>query len=303
MKIALKSQGSGWVIDNIVNDYKKHTRHKIVEICDRPDVIWSIDLFSFPLVVNSVHKKCKKFVHVHHIDESKIEQYPWRAVNKADAIIVPNKITELIVSKYSNIPVHRIPYWLLSDRMKSVDFFSKNYLKDSIGNNYKLIGSFVKDGNGRYGETPKLSKGPDILIEVLSKLAKEIDIKVVLAGYGRKWILQKLIHNNIKYVYFERYKDINLLYDCLDYYLVTSRVEGGPQSILETSYRRVKVLSTNVGIASEVLRSNSICNCSDEFVNKVINKFDDIDYNYDSVQNYLPNKVIPIFDNLFEEIS
>jgi len=303
MKIALKSQGSGWVIDNIVNDYKKHTRHKIVGICDAPDVIWSVDLFSFPLIVNSVANKCKKFVHVHHIDESKIEQYPWRAVNKADAIIVPNKITEFIVSKYVNVPVYRVPYWLLSDRMKPVDFFSKKCLKESIGNDCKLIGSFVKDGNGRYGETPKLSKGPDILVEVLLKLANDFDIKVVLAGYGRKWLEQRLIRSNIKYVYFERYKDINSLYDCLDYYLVTSRVEGGPQSILETSYRKIKVLSTNVGIASEVLRSDSICNCSNDFVSKIVNKFDDVDYNYNSVQNYLPNKIIPMFDKLFEEIS
>ena len=38
-------------------------------------------------------------------------------------------------------------------------------------------------------------------------------------------------------------KDLNLLYDCLDWYFVTSRFEGGPQSVLESSFHKVKIFN------------------------------------------------------------
>ena len=42
---------------------------------------------------------------------------------------------------------------------------------------------------------------------------------------------------------------VNKLYNILDLYLVTSRIEGGPQAILECALTKTPILSTDVGVA------------------------------------------------------
>lgn len=304
MRVAIKSQGAGWVIDSIAKDYRKYSRHDIVGIEKDPDVFWSIDLFSFPTIYPSIPKSCKSFVQVHHIDETKIKEYDFATINKATACIVPNKITEKVASKYIKVPIYRIPYWILSQSLKPADEIAKSSLKTILGKDGELlIGSFVKDGNGKKGGTPKGSKGPELLVDILVELSKKKNIKAVLGGYARDWVVSILIKHNIPYIYLEKYEDINSLYDCLDYYFVTSRSEGGPQSILEASYRKVKILSTDVGIAPEILHSGCICNSVDDFVDKIVNKEDHTKYNYESVQAYLPEKIISKFDDLFEGVG
>ena len=51
---------------------------------------------------------------------------------------------------------------------------------------------------------------------------------------------------------------VNKLYNILDLYLVTSRVEGGPQAILECGANKTPIISTNVGVAPEILQKDSI---------------------------------------------
>ena len=48
----------------------------------------------------------------------------------------------------------------------------------------------------------------------------------------------------------------------LNLYIVASRYEGGPQSIPECALLGVPIISTDVGIASEILDSNAIFNMS-----------------------------------------
>ena len=300
MRVALKGQGAGWVIDNIVNDYKKYTSHEIVGINGNPDALWCVNLFSYPMIQDSLGLGCKKFLQVHHINEDQIGEYNFFKFNQADVCIVPNKITEEVASKYITIPIKRLPYWVLSSYMKPKNQEKVDGLKKEIAPNGELIiGSFVKDGNGKYGETPKLIKGPDKFVETVVKLSKSVPIKVLLAGYGRNWVEEELKRHNIPYTCYRKYDDINSLYDCLDYYLVTARAEGGPQSVLEASYRKVKILSTDVGIAPEILHPECICNSIDDFVNKVVNGEEHLNYNYEAIQEYLPEKIIPMFDSLF----
>ena len=53
---------------------------------------------------------------------------------------------------------------------------------------------------------------------------------------------------------------LNELYNCLDLYIVSSRIEGGPQAILECGVTKTPVISTDVGVASEILANESIFN-------------------------------------------
>ena len=106
-----------------------------------------------------------------------------------------------------------------------------NCLKNLILIKNFYIGSFQRDTEGSDLVSPKLSKGPDIFLEVIKHYKqKNKYIEVVLTGKRRNYIIQKLEENNIKFSYFEMvdFKTLNELYNCLNLYVVSSRVEGGP---------------------------------------------------------------------------
>jgi glycosyltransferase involved in cell wall biosynthesis len=52
--------------------------------------------------------------------------------------------------------------------------------------------------------------------------------------------------------------ELNELYNCLDLYVVSSRVEGGPRAIVEAGITKTPIISTDVGIASELMSRESI---------------------------------------------
>ncbi len=124
-----------------------------------------------------------------------------------------------------------------------------------------LIGSFHKDGNGwDDGKTPKLIKGPDILVKSLINLKKNIgeeNFVVILTAPARGYVKEKLKKNNIKYFHFNpfRFDDLPDLYNCLDLYLISSRDEGGPTGLFEAMACGVPIVTTNVGSAIDNIKN------------------------------------------------
>ena len=96
-------------------------------------------------------------------------------------------------------------------------------------------------------------------MDFISKL-KDEKIHVLLAGWRRQYVIRRLTDLGIGYTYVERPPQdvINELYQCLDLYPVTSRQEGGPQSLIECGLLGVPVVSRPVGISSQVLPDESI---------------------------------------------
>lgn len=128
-----------------------------------------------------------------------------------------------------------------------------------------LIGSFVRDTEGagifRGIYLPKKEKGPDLLCDYVEKLhLNRPDLHIVLAGWRRQYVINRLETARIPYSYFElpSQEVINELYQTLDVYPVTSRYEGGPQALIETGMLGIKVVSRPVGIAELVLTDNAI---------------------------------------------
>ncbi|MFA7220037.1 MAG: glycosyltransferase [Synergistaceae bacterium] len=292
VRVFVNKENSGWIFDRIHADYVKTTRHKVVGLNERPDICWFLNPWEFSRYAYSLF--CPSFVHVHHIDETKISAWPFDIINRfATGCIVPCKHTEEVLKKYVDIPIYCFPYWLISDMTAPLHEFKKG---EEI-----LIGSFQKDSEGKTNK-PKLSKGPDIFLELLSELKESNDLKVILAGYNRGYMIDGLKRIGIPFEYHERVSDINSLYDRLDWYFITSRVEGGPQAVLEASYRRVKILSTDVGIAPEVLHPDCICKNVNEFVTKFDDMVDRRDYNYNNVViNFGCSLIVDRLDEFFEK--
>jgi len=119
-----------------------------------------------------------------------------------------------------------------------------------------VIGSFQKDGNG-WGEglEPKLIKGPDVFCDVIEKLRREFELFVLLTGPARGYVKKRLEEADIPYLhhFFDNSDDVAEYYKALDLYIVTSRQEGGPKSILESLATGVPLVSTRVGMAPDMI--------------------------------------------------
>ncbi|MBN2751171.1 MAG: glycosyltransferase [Rhodospirillaceae bacterium] len=119
-----------------------------------------------------------------------------------------------------------------------------------------VVGSFQKDGIGwGDGMEPKRIKGPDVLVDAVIKLAQHRPVTVFLTGPARGYVKRRLEAAEIPFVhtYVKNHMDLVNCYHALDLYFVTSREEGGPKGIMEGMATGVPVVSTNVGMASDLI--------------------------------------------------
>lgn len=118
------------------------------------------------------------------------------------------------------------------------------------------IGSFQKDGVGwGDGLEPKLIKGPDVFVDAVAKLARDFPVFVLLTGPARGYVRRGLEGHGIPYrhEFLADYRAVAERYRALDLYLMTSREEGGPQSLLESLASGVALVSTRTGMAEDVI--------------------------------------------------
>jgi glycosyltransferase involved in cell wall biosynthesis len=120
-----------------------------------------------------------------------------------------------------------------------------------------VIGSFLKDGVGMDdGFEPKLLKGPDVLVAVVSRLREVIpELSVLLTGPARGYVRRELARLGVphRHVLLSSRDELARAYQEVDVCLVTSRQEGGPKAVLEAMASGVPVVSTRVGQASELV--------------------------------------------------
>jgi glycosyltransferase involved in cell wall biosynthesis len=118
-----------------------------------------------------------------------------------------------------------------------------------------VVGSFQKDGVGfGAGDEPKTIKGPDVLVAVLEQL-RIPELFVLLTGPARGYVRRAVERANVPYrhVQLPSREELGRAYHALDAYLVTSRQEGGPKSVLEAMATGVPLVSTRVGQASAIV--------------------------------------------------
>lgn len=150
-----------------------------------------------------------------------------------------------------------IPLGVDTDIFKPASLETKEQLKKSLGlpEDRFIVGSFQKDGSGwGLGDEPKLIKGPDILVKSLSILAKNFPIFVLLAGPSRGYVKKNLEKNRIPFMELGNLGlyDIARIYQALDLYIVSSRIEGGPKAVLESMASGIPLISTDMGMISDM---------------------------------------------------
>ena len=304
LKIYLNKISEDWIIDRTYKEWYKANNSISTKYKQRSNLIWIIA----PWTWNKLNKKNlenkKVLCSIYHIDEEKFDQKAQDEFKARDYFVdeyhVISKNTENQIQKLTNKKITTLPFWVNTNIW--FDIANKNQIKDK----YKLdqdnfyIGSFQRDSEGSDLDKPKLSKGPDRFVEIVSDLNKEIkNLHVVVTGKRRNYIINELTDRGIKFSYFEmvNFESLNELYNCLDLYIVASRYEGGPQAVLECGVTKTPIISTDVGIAKEILSSESIFDMSNYAHAKP-----NVEIAYKNSQEISMAKMFPKYIKMFEDL-
>ena len=265
MKIYLNEANESWVVDRFRKEWIENNLDSVTENIEEADIVWIIAPWTWKKI-NKKHLKNKKVVcTIHHIDFEKFNNKEKKNFYKRDKYVdtyhaISTK-TEEQVRSLTDKDIETIPFWINQNIFYEIK--NKNILRSKFNLNTEsfIVGSFQRDTEGKDLVSPKLSKGPDRFIEILIELNKKNkNIEVLLTGKRRDYLIKNLKKNKIPYIYHEMitFEQLNELYNCIDLYIVASRVEGGPQAILECAITKTPIISTDVGIASKILHESSI---------------------------------------------
>jgi glycosyltransferase involved in cell wall biosynthesis len=200
------------------------------------------------------------------------------------------------------------------------------YLRNtySIPNDKYIVGNFMRDSLGSNLSQPKEQKAAEVFVEILSALhEKGLPVHVLLAGPRRHWVRTRLTERGVPFSFVGEIidgddNDVNILsqsamgelYHLIDVNLVTSRWEGGPRCVLEGAASRTKVVSSAVGLADDVLNSESIYHSLDQAIDILSSDIQSgalnqsIEDQYARIMSdFIPESNVPRFHALYNSIE
>lgn len=302
MSIYINKPNENWIVDKFRSEFYQNTALSTTRFHKKSKQTWIIAPWTWKKLNKNYLKKQYTVCTVHHIDFSKFDKSAdknfYELDNYIDIYHTISKNSFNDLKKLTNKQIEIIPFWI--NQKNFFPIADKKHLRKKFNfpKEKYLIGSFQRDTEGHDLKSPKLSKGPDIFIEYLLELRKNIpNLHIVLTGKRRQFVIDQLNKIDVSYSYFEmiNQQSLNELYNSLDLYIVSSRVEGGPQSILECAITKTPLISNNVGIAPEILSSESII-----YENKVLDAKPNIDFAYNNALKLTLPEGMRRFEKLFE---
>lgn len=277
-KLFVQPAKEDWIIDRFAQEWCNDNKDLTTESVNNADLIWLFASWTWRNLPYPLLSTKKVVTTVHHVVPEKFKEKEIAEFKLRDSITTvyhtPNVHTKNFISNFTDKEIVVIPYWANQNIWKKTgtkEFFRKKY---NIPKDCYAIGSFQRDTEGSDLMTPKLEKGPDLLGDYLQELKKKKEnIHVVLAGWRRQYLIKRLNELSIPFTYVERPPQhiVNELYQTIDLYPVTSRYEGGPQSLIECGLLEIPVISRKMGMAEVVLPSCSIddnvINCKESIPN------------------------------------
>jgi glycosyltransferase involved in cell wall biosynthesis len=274
MKIFALPPGESWIVDRFVEEWYQYNGAISTKNPYDADIVWVISDWCFDKLPYELLRQKKVVTTLHHIVPDKF--YPKqnelikfkRLCQVTDAWHVPckNSFKQLnlaldTVDCRTGEPILVQPFWVNQNLWYPIK--DKNSLRKKLNlpEHKYLIGSFQRDTEGFDLKSPKLEKGPDILCDYIIEAHKDNnDVEVVLGGWRRQYVMKRLNDAGIRYHYFEQapFETLNELYNAIDLYVVGARYEGGPQSIVECAATQCNIVSTDVGLAPEILSEKSV---------------------------------------------
>ena len=309
MKIFVLAPKEDWICDRLVSEWYAAFPEFCTKNINDADVIWLLAGWCWNHLPIEILKNKKIIVTEHHIVPEKFTQQKYQNFMIRDQFVdcyhVPNEKTRSLLCQLTNKRIEVISYWYNDKLWYPID---KTKARKELGlsiNDY-YVGSFQRDTEGSDLKTPKLEKGPDLFCDYLIRNRSKIEctnkLHVLLGGWRRQYVENRLKKAKISYTLFEKTSldMIRLLYAACDLYVVSSRFEGGPQAIIEAAAMEVPIISTDVGIASTVLSDNCILNIKNDYY---CPSDSDVNYALNKVQSLVIKSHGQKFIKLFVEIK
>jgi len=317
MKIFILAEKEGWITDVLEREWIEGNPNLYTTNIQEADIIWVLSDYIIRRIPLSILMKKKVITTVHHMvpekmTQSLINHYKYLdKVTNTFHVICENTYSQL--KEYVTKPIKTTLFWTNLQTWSPLDNREELRLMFNLPKTSYLVGSFQKDTEGasiaNKTYLPKLEKGPDQFIDIVKKMKMDMglnmnmdSLEIVLTGYGRQYLMRELDTLGIKYHYFEMISqpDMNKLYQCLDIYIVASRYEGGPRSIHECAANKTPIISTNVGVASDILAPESIFKM-DEILgeNQVV---PNTEYAYNNILLYSIPEYFKEFNTIFDSV-
>jgi hypothetical protein len=189
---------------------------------------------------------------IHHVMDDETIAAAW----PADAVMTASRLqeAEIIARGVPAQAVMRVPYGVDTNLFRPGDDSQQRMARLRFGIPrgavaVGFIGSRNSDDRGR--------KGTDTLIRsALELVRREQRTTIVLVGTGWRDVAAAVRSSGgrcIEVPFIPSRVEFAEVYRALDFYWVTSRVEGGPVPLLEAMASGLVVISTPVGLAPEVV--------------------------------------------------
>ena len=301
--VYLNKVKENWIVDRTRKEWYENNENVSTKYLFNSDIVWLIASWNWKNVSLKHLSKKNTLCSIYHIDEEKFNNEEETLFYERDKIVdeyhVISEKTKEQVSKLTDKKITSIPFWVNKKIWFDIQDKEKLFEKFKFNDSEYFIGSFQRDSEGSDVLKPKLSKGPDRFVEIIKELNKSKNIHVILTGRKRDYLINELVKNKIKFSYFEMasFETINELYNCLDLYIVSSRFEGGPQAILECGITKTPIISTDVGVASEILASESIFNMENYLSAKP-----NINHAYSEASKYEMKKVFELYNKMLQNL-
>jgi hypothetical protein len=264
-----------WICDRLKDQFIKYQSSYITNNPEEAEYIWYLAPWNYNFIpegytrnnwFDNILKNKKIITTIHHIDIDYLDKGKYDSQfqfiqNYAKTIhSICNQTTVNINNlKKFDIPIITKYLW-----EKETEFYSLNSeQRDDLRKKYNIDKNSIVIGNF---QNDKKSKCPEILLKIIVDMSKsQKKIEVILSGRNRGYLFRNLKRYGIKFHHFHMVsiETLNELYNCLDLYIISSRYEGGPRSIIECALTNTPVISTKVGIAIEFMDPNSLFDIED----------------------------------------
>ena len=304
MKIYINKIKENWVVDQFVKEWDEFNTEITSKKARSSDIIWLIAPWTWKTVKNKYLRSKKVLCTIHHLDFTKFdnreEKNFYERDNFVDFYHTISEKSKIQLQKLTDKSITVMPFWMNQNNFYQIKNNRNLKNKFNLNPDSYYIGSFQRDTEGHDLISPKLSKGPDRFLEIIVQKNKEIkNLEIILTGKRRNFLINQFTKNGIDFRYFEMVSnnELNELFNILDLYIVSSRVEGGPRSIFESAITKTPVISTDVGFASKLLHPESIFD-----MNNFSKAKPNVEYAFNNVQKYTLPEGMKSYLNLFKEI-
>jgi glycosyltransferase involved in cell wall biosynthesis len=305
MSIFVLAPNENWICDRFVKEWNAFMPYPTTQNIQECSILWLLADWCWNQVPREILSSKKVVATVHHITPEKFGDREKNEFIYRDQYVnfyhVPCLKTKEQIENLTKKPIWIQPFWVNDKIWYSAGLKKREHMRNqmSLDDSHFLVGSFQRDTEGHDLISPKLEKGPDLFCDAIEQMRDAYashgkEVRVLLAGWRRQYVMKRLQDANIKFYYAELppFETVNMFYNSLDLYVVSARCEGGPQSIVECAAAKTPIVSTDVGLASVFLPTESI------FVpGKILEAKPNVNYAYEKVKDYfMPAGFQPFVD-------